>query len=297
MTREFRTIPRLYQNATIMPFDSTMDAFTGGLFTEGGEFVDDSVVYRGKAPEYKAAVDELAGEYIYGGCLFAHFGHFIWESLARVPAFYAREYPILFISPNEIIFETWRLFFKSLGIRNRFIVIRKPTRVENLVYLPPQTSLAPARMSEEALNALGRKEFTETSDKKIWLSRSKLKYGRIVNESAIEKCVQRLGFEIVYPEKLPLPEQIRLIATSRVVAGFSGSQFFSSFFAKKILGAYKIFNRRPRVPDTLSFMLESKRINGEIVTLAVKEAVPGAPEKNMVALEPDKIIAALANFA
>lgn len=115
-----------------------------------------------------------------------------------------------------------------------------------------------------------------------------------MNELEIESRIAEFGFEIVSPEKLSLQDQVRTISTSRVVAGFSGSQFFSSFFAKRILGEFRIFNRRPRVPDTIPFMLESKKIKGVLTILGVEEAVKGDPQKNMCALEPDKIVQTLA---
>lgn len=289
---------KIYKNASIMPFTGTMDAFTGGLFDSDKAFISDSIIYRGSCPHYCNPVNELNGTYIYGGCLFANFGHFIWESLNRMPVFRkCREYPILFISPNTNIFNTQKLFFKSIGIKNEIILINSPMLVSDLIYFPPQASLQPLSMSDEMQNALAFRNFDKQTDKKIWLSRSRLKYGRIENEPYIEKCALHLGFEIIYPEKLPLLEQIRLIATSRVVAGFSGSQFFSAFFAKKILGKFKIFNRRPRVPATIPFMLDKKKIDGELVMLEVEEAVKGAPEKNMLAREPEKIIQTLASLA
>ena len=152
-------------------------------------------------------------------------------------------------------------------------------------------------MADETLTALGIKSFESRTDKKIWLSRSKLKYGRVLNEPYIEERAQALGFDIIHPEKIPLPEQIRLIATSAAVAGFSGSQFFSAFFAKKVLGEFKIFNRRKIVPDSLPFLLEKKRINGEIVRYDIEDFGETAPEKDRISLEPDKIVQTLKELA
>lgn len=281
-----------------MPLEGTMDAFVGGAFDADGSFIKDSVVHRGSAPELREPEEELKGRYIYGGCLFAHFGHFIWESHARISTFQkCRPYPILFISPNDRLFNTQKLFFKNLGIKNEILLIKHPTRVSNLIYSSPGASLSPLSMSDEMLNALSIKNFEARTDKKIWLSRSKLKYGRVLNEPYIEERVKALGFDIIYPEKIPLPEQIRLIASSSVVAGFSGSQFFSAFFAKKTLGEFKIFNRRARVPDTMPFLLERKKINGDIVYFGVEDFGEEAPEKDRISLEPDKIVQTLEELA
>lgn len=79
--------------------------------------------------------------------------------------------------------------FKSIGIRNEIILISKPTLVENLIYASPQSSLRPLFMSGEMLDALAFRDYEERTDKKVWLSRTKLKYGRITNEQDIEERI------------------------------------------------------------------------------------------------------------
>lgn len=289
---------RAIRDALIMPLEGMMDAFTGGVFDSGGEFIADSVIHRGRAPVRRDHGAYLQGTHIYGGCLFAYFGHFIWESLARIATIRkCRPYPLLFITPNDHLFNTQKLFFRAMGIRNEIVLVRKPTLVENLIYAPPLSSLSPVSMSGEMLDALAFRDSREMIDRKVWLSRTKLKYGRIINERDIVERISEFGFEIVSPERLSLHDQVRLISTSRVVAGFSGSQFFSSFFARRILGEFRIFNRRPRVPDTIPFMLENKKINCGLTVLEVEEAVKGDPEKNMVALQPDRIVEVLSECA
>lgn len=150
---------KIIKEALIMPFDGTMDAFTGGVFDSGKDFMADSVIHRGQAPELQPHGEHLQGTFIYGGCLFAHFGHFIWESLSRITAIRkCKPYPLLFITPNDHLFKTQQLFFKSMGIRNEIILIRKPTLVENLIYASPQSSLSPLSMSGEMLDALAFKD-------------------------------------------------------------------------------------------------------------------------------------------
>lgn len=280
---------KLLQNALIMPLKGTMDQFTGGVYDSEGKFVSDCLIKRGSPGELLPSKDILKGTYIYGGCLFAHFGHFIWESLTRLDAILkCRNYPILFISPNDQVFNTQKLFFKTLGIKNDIIVIRKPTEVSSLIYSSPQSSLYPAYMSDSLLSAMGIKNFDSMTERKVWFSRTKLKYGKIVNEEEIESEVKSMGFDIIYPEKLPLQEQIKLISTSRIVSGFTGSQFFSAFFSKNILGQFILFNRRQTVPDTMTFLLESKNIKGNINRLNIK--VVDNLNLNILSLEPEKIV-------
>lgn len=285
---------RMLQNALMMPLNGTMDEFTGGLYKSNGEFVGDSLIKRGSPSEPLPYQETLKGTYIYGGCLFAHFGHFIWESLTRLDTILkCKDYPILFISPNDQIFNTQKLFFKTLGIKNEIIVIRNPARIENIIYGEPQSSLYPASMSDSLLAAMGMKRYDALSERMVWFSRTKLKYGKILNEEEIEANLRSLGFEIIYPEKLPLLEQIRLISTSRIVSGFTGSQFFSAFFAQKLLGRFVLFNRRANVPDTIPFLISRKGINGSVNMLDIK--IVDDINLNIVSLEPEKIIRILSD--
>lgn len=61
-----------------------MDSFTGGLYSSDGEFIEDSLLYRGRQAQLQKSIEYLHGTYVYGGCLFYHLGHFIWESLSRL---------------------------------------------------------------------------------------------------------------------------------------------------------------------------------------------------------------------
>ncbi|MDR2489138.1 MAG: hypothetical protein LBD42_06585 [Desulfovibrio sp.] len=55
-----------------------MDSFTGGIYSSDGEFIEDSLIRnRGKSAQIQKILEHLYGTYIYGGCLFGHFGHFI----------------------------------------------------------------------------------------------------------------------------------------------------------------------------------------------------------------------------
>lgn len=253
---------KLVKNALIMPLEGTMEEFAGGVF-DSGKFVKDSLVeIRGRECAPRPPERKLAGTYIYGGCFFAHFGHFIWESLARLETIRkCREYPVIFISPNDHVFETYKLIFRTIGIRNEIIIAREPTLVEKLIYSPPQSSVSPLFIEDAQLESLACKDFGKSAnDCKLWLSRRKLKYGRITNEEDIENELQKAGYEIVFPEKIPLLEQIKLISTSRIVSGFDGSQFYSALFAKNICGEFHVFNRRGGIPAAISHMLEKKGI-------------------------------------
>ncbi len=241
-----------------------MDSFTGGVFTANGEFVETSLLERGAPAELREPVEYLRGTYIFGGCLFGHFGHFIWESLSRVHAIrQCREYPILFISPNDRVYESQKIFFKAIGIRNEICVVKVPASVEKLVYSDPGSTVHPAFMSDAQIASLQYFTFSEKSNERIWLSRSRLPFGKVTNERIIEDELEKIGYRIVYPETLPLREQVRLLSTSAIVAGFDGSAFFPLLFATKIHGKFFVFNRRLTIPQTLPYIFTRRNLGFE----------------------------------
>ncbi len=64
--------------------------------------------------------------------------------------------------------------------------------------------------------------------KKVWFSRSHLKDDKsvrrlLINRVEIERIIQKLGFELVYPEELSLEEISKVVLSTKVLAGESGS--------------------------------------------------------------------------
>ena len=247
-----------------MPLEGTMDSFTGGIYSSEGKFIKDSIGWRGKQPPLQDYTESLQGTYIYGGCLFGHFGHFIWESLSRLHTIRkCNNYPVLFISPNDKIYSIQKTWLRTINVLNEVHIIKKPTLIEKLIYSSPGSSIWPLAITDEQADALKCKTFHDCVSKKIWLSRSKLKYGKLDNECDIEEKIRELGFDIVYPEDLHLQEQIRLVSTSSIVAGCDGSAFFSLLFSQNVYGKFFVFNRRRDIPATLPYMFQKRNIQFE----------------------------------
>lgn len=50
----------------------------------------------------------------------------------------------------------------------------------------------------------------------------------------MERFFADRGFTVIYPETLPLPEQVALFAGARVVAGFGGSAMFNLMHTRRL---------------------------------------------------------------
>lgn len=256
---------KVIKNSTIIPLKGTMDSFTGGIYTSDGIFIEDSLLHRGTPGELQKPTERLSGTYIYGGCLFGHFGHFIWESLSRLYVIkQCNDYPIIFITPNSgKIIENATVFLKQINIRNEIKLIYTPTCVDNLIYSSPGSSIEPLFITDEQIKHLQHFSFEKSSNQKIWLSRSLWTTGLLTNESIIENELKNMGYTIINPENLSLREQAKYISTSDIVAGFDGSAFFSLLFAKNIPGKFIVFNRRKYIPQTLTYVLQKRNIKFE----------------------------------
>lgn len=63
----------------------------------------------------------------------------------------------------------------------------------------------------------------ENSYQKVYFSRSKLKNGRDFGEGVIENLFVQLGYKIIYPETLPLKEQLEILRNCKCFAATEGS--------------------------------------------------------------------------
>ena len=138
-----------------MPFNGSMDEFASGVFVSG-RCLPETLLYRGKAAVPCPPQARLKGPCIFGGYMFAHFGHFLLESLSR---YYAvarcKPWPLLFMSPDPNLRQWQKEALKILGITNRIHLIRVPTLVDELIISPPACD-ASIPMIDAQFEALGR---------------------------------------------------------------------------------------------------------------------------------------------
>lgn len=68
--------------------------------------------------------------------------------------------------------------------------------------------------------------------KKIYISRNRYKYRKLLNEDEVINALKPLGFEIVYPELLPFIDQVSLFASAKIVIGTTGSALTNLLFCQ-----------------------------------------------------------------
>ena len=158
-----------------------------------------------------------------------------------------------------------------LGVKRENILILNETTQFRNVYVPIQGFNIPVYSSTS---------FGKTWDKiasvikdtkiydKIYVSRSALKWRRTFGEGVVEKIFEKNGFKIIYPETLPLKEQIALIKNCKVLAGCAGTALHLALFMKK--GGTVIQIKRNRLPkcnaDIQNLVNDTKMLNGVFIS-------------------------------
>jgi hypothetical protein len=236
----------LFNHCKVLPLQNSDHSwgFSVGGYFSNGDIIKDIILQRHYGEcgivdipngiEYKSNVQDVV---IYGGILFNHFGHFILESLSR--------YWILknlnnvkiawHVRGQDQILNWQKEIFNLLNIdTDNFIIINQPYIFENLMLASPgyimNTKANNFHLSTLKIQSQEKNE--KLKSKKIWLSRSNLKeyFGGVNNEKELEKILLDEGFEIVFPEKLNVTEQLDIYSQAEVLAGFEGSAFHSIVF-------------------------------------------------------------------
>ncbi len=215
-----------------------------GVMDSSGKFVSNSGLVRGYHPEiFMPARERIDESVIYLGPLrYDHYGHFLLESTVRLWYLENREKEarIAFsVQPGwdgklpSFIKDFFRLYGGNI-LENAFFV-QQPTEFSEI--LIPHTSLSdnepiytsqfitPFRRVAERVQA---KKYD-----KIYVSRERFKTGAtsLFGEGEIERNFRKNGFHIIYPEKLPLEDQIAYFKGACVVAGVLGTATHSIVFS------------------------------------------------------------------
>jgi len=181
----------------------------------------------------------------YGGTIYDHFGHFLLDSLSRLYPILnevrSRNSPILFHYPLDSLDRENVLngyvgeFFTLLGLAHEKIVfIDKPLLVSKLYY--HEATFSDANFVSDSIKSsypcLSQK--TKTA-KRGFISKSKLQSGTGFTSQGeeIDEIFGSLGFDVIYPESIPLQEQIDIVQSYDVLIGFPSSFFHLKLFCKE----------------------------------------------------------------
>lgn len=232
---------REVRNALIVPATTPSMIQPAGLFDATGAFVHEGVLWRGRPlmtePDRPEAQDHIAGQWIWGGVLLNHFGHFLTESTGRLWAFRDGVDGILFISKRgepdeagEVGLQAYhRHFFALLGIDRPIRVVTRPTSVDCL-HVPGQGfGIGPISTGTDAFRSFVKDRFGKdvpaSGPDKLYISRSELGAARggVLEETRIEGFLAAHGYEVFHPQKHSLADQIARYKAARRIIALDGS--------------------------------------------------------------------------
>ncbi|NBZ87414.1 glycosyltransferase family 61 protein [Stagnihabitans tardus] len=216
-----------------------------GVFDAKGDFVHESVLWRGRAlmvpPEtMPEPVETLPGRWLWAGVLLNHFGHFLVESSGRlwgIDAVQGKLDGVIFISKRDADEEGEALelsafhqgFMRLLGLDLPFKVVTQPTRVE-VLEVPGQgfgigalaSGIAPFR---QFIRSRFAKDIAPEGPEKLYISRSGLSAvrGGILHEERIEELLSPQGYEVFHPQKHPMEVQIARYKAAKQIVSLDGS--------------------------------------------------------------------------
>lgn len=210
-------------------------------------------------PGPEEAVEDLPGTWLFGGMLYAHFGHFLCESTARLwplarpdvqvdgVLFYPKKnptWPKKFLAPIL----PW---LTIAGVRVPVRLAIAPVRVERL--LVPEQAFGTGDMvggtpefHAYATANFGR-DIAPAGAEKIYISRSNLysKRGRILGEAALEGWLAAEGYRIYHPQEHPIADQIAQYKAAHTIISTDGSALHLAAFCAKPGDRIAIIARRP----------------------------------------------------
>jgi capsular polysaccharide biosynthesis protein len=244
---------------------SPLHACFGGIYDRDGALVDSAKVIRSSGivafsdqPRLEQPQDEhyLAEDFIYGGILYGHYGHFLLESLAR--SWFFGEAPhkrILFHKPPMFGLQEYHRSLLGLGgvPEDRVVFVDRPTRVRSLV-VPKVAFRVVAyahRVFKRYFDGIAAKFTGAPLSETIYVSRSQLNTNVSVGEQELEEVLRKARFKVIYPEDMAVPEQVEIFARGTRFMGITGSGMHNLAFAQGNVDAIYLV----RTPDFRNYTI------------------------------------------
>ncbi|MBU3031276.1 glycosyltransferase family 61 protein [Paracoccus marinaquae] len=212
-----------------------------GITHADGRDCPEAAIYRGDTRMMAPVAVEtrpqpaarLPGTHLWGGQVFAHFGHFMTETIPRLWAStHAGVESIVFIGKHEQLqkFSPWQQdFLALLGMDLPVTFVTEPTRIERLMVPGQGFGLGRiARGTPEFRAFIGRLQdrIEPKGAERIYVSRTKTgKKGRVLNEYSIEQNLIAQGYTAYHPQDHSPAEQLAQYMAATHVIGLDSSAF------------------------------------------------------------------------
>jgi capsular polysaccharide biosynthesis protein len=210
-------------------------------------------------PDPAAVTETLPGTWLFGGMLYAHFGHFLCESTARLWAMDAAGpriegvlfYPKKHVTRERRFLDPVQPWLTIAGIQVPVRLVLEPVKVARLM-VPDQgfgtgdmIAAAPEYRAFVATH-FGAKVAAK-GPARIYISRTRLfaKRGRILGEAHLEALLEAEGYSIFHPQEHSIEDQIAQYKAADVVISTDCSALHLAAFFARPDTRVAIITRRP----------------------------------------------------
>lgn len=213
-----------------------------GVFYADGSYCPEAALWRKFRPisiepeRPKRVRETLQGRWLWGGVLWAHFGHFLVESSSRLWALPSVEEDIrgiIFIPKRPKVGKEVRGYHREylslFGTDLPIQVVDRPTCVEELVVPGQGFGLGKitvgTRKFRRAVHDRFATHIEPEGPEKIYISRSKLGLGKggLLGEEQLEALLEGEGYEIFHPQEHSLTVQVARYKAAKKVIAADGS--------------------------------------------------------------------------
>lgn len=254
------------------------------------------------AVDFPEAPQFLEGDYLYGGPLIGHFGHFIAECVHRLwlashPGF--KGVPLLFLAAagDTVSPALAARILPALGIE-AYTIVQEPVRVERLIVgemgksmrTPASRPYTDWLATHRPLDSFRDDRFPE----KVCMMRGHLLGGKILGESALEAWLQEEGYTAVRPEDHDVVSQLKYIVNAKKLIFSEGSAIHLVDLLPPIEADVAVLLRRPfsrLVPTSLDGRCRRLSVFSDVTPVLIPgdHIKGGRFDKNLVYAPLDEV--------
>jgi Glycosyltransferase 61 len=207
--------------------------------------------------ERHATATRMSGAHLYGGIFFQHFGHFIFESIARLWAYDSLAARIegiamLPLRPNSAIGESHLEILQHLDVSHPITIVHTPTVLERL-YVPRQGCGMGALASgtpafRDFVHRKLQRIAPRTDAPKIYITREnyRLRRGGIFAEEVLSSHLEKEGYLAYSPELHGFEHQVATYQGAENIVGCDSSAMHLVGFAARPETQVAVVLRRQR---------------------------------------------------
>jgi len=188
-----------------------------------------------------SSAEQIDTPVIYAGSVLNHYGHALLSSLNRYWFMTLRkpDRPIIAHGPPPFSLPYMAFWLSHCGLGpDDFRPITSPVRLKDVALVQPsfeelrQANDIFAKLCHNITKSAGVVVGVSKHLRPTYISKSRIQQGvsRFVNEDEIDREMERLGAEIIYPEALPLEKQIEIFCNASSIIGTACSALHTALF-------------------------------------------------------------------